>query len=147
MTEIKANITVEYALTLSFFNCPDPNNCASAGTIYANSVPYTYNQNVYFAAGSSVKLTASPNAGYVFVGLNPGVNQVVTGVVDTVTLNGPTVVYAIFQVARVVNLATAPAGLQLYADRALVTTPTVVEWGRQTTHTLGVPSPQHDQVG
>jgi uncharacterized protein (TIGR03437 family) len=147
LTEVRGTFTVSYALSLDFFYCPDPSNCSSAGTVFVNTTPYTYNQDVFLAAGSVVQLIASPNPGYVFQGWAPGTNQAVNGLLDKVTMNGPTIVHAIFQPARRVNLATVPAGLQLYADHSLVTTPNTMEWGSETTHTLGVVSPQRDATG
>jgi uncharacterized protein (TIGR03437 family) len=147
ITEIKGVFGVSYALTLDFFSCPDPSSCASAGTVYAAGTAYTHNQDIFYGAGSVVTLTAVPNPGYIFQGWSPGLSQVIQGTSNTVTMNSPVVVHPIFQVVRQVNLATIPAGLQLYADRSLVTAPTVLEWGRETTHTLGVVSPQRDATG
>ena len=88
-----------------------------------------------------------PNPGYVFAGWLPGPNQVIQGLPDTVTMTAPVSVYPMFQVARRINLATVPAGLEVLADRAPVTTPTTLEWGWDSTHSVGTISPQQDVTG
>jgi uncharacterized protein (TIGR03437 family) len=115
--------------------------------ITVNGVPYYSSSDVYVPANGTVVLRAYPNAGYVFLGWQPGANQVIQGFQDTVTVTRPINVYPQFQVARKVNLATNPAGLQLLADRALVPTPTAIDWAVGTKHTLGANSPQVDRFG
>jgi uncharacterized protein (TIGR03437 family) len=66
---------------------------------------------------------------------------------NTVNLTGPVSVYPIFKQAKKINLLTVPDGLELLADRTKVPTPTVLEWGWDTSHTLGVISPQQDNSG
>ena len=77
----------------------------------------------------------------------PGPNQVIQGFQDTVTMTAPVSVYPMFQVARRINLATVPAGLQVLADRAPVPTPVTMEWGWDSTHSVGAISPQQDITG
>jgi len=149
-TWYKANFQLQYALTLVFVSCPDPTNCVTPGTIYVNGAPYTSSQDIYLQAGSTATLIASPNPGWVFVGWNPTSGQTLTstgGTVSTVTMNAPTSVYPIFKQARTINLASAPSGLTLLADRTKVPTPTALDWGWDTTHTLGVVTPQQDNQG
>ena len=62
-------------------------------------------------------------------------------------MDGPVSVYPIFRQARNINLTTVPSGLELLADRTKVPTPTVMQWGFDTSHTLGVISPQEDNQG
>ena len=144
VTNVTAVFTVQYALSLVFFSCPDGNNCQSPGTIYVGGSPYTYDQDIYEGAGGKIVLMAAPNSGYVFTSWQGGANQVVTGPIDTVTMNAPVLVYPHFQVARRINLATNPPNLQVLADRAPVPTPSTVEWGWESTHTVGPVSPQED---
>ena len=104
-------------------------------------------EDVYVPAGSSVVLQAIPNPGFVFLGWQPGANQVIQGFQNTVTMKYPLSVYPRFQVARPVMLATDPPELSLLADRATVTTPSTLEWGVETVHTMGAISPQQDKFG
>jgi uncharacterized protein (TIGR03437 family) len=52
-----------------------------------------------------------------------------------------------FQVARSINLATVPPGFGVLADRAPVPTPATMEWGWNSTHSVGPVTPQQDQTG
>jgi uncharacterized protein (TIGR03437 family) len=142
-----ANFAVQYALSLIFFSCPDPSSCVSPGTIYIGATPYVSTQDIYESPGGSVTLLASPNPGFVFSSWVNGPNQAIQGAVDKVTMNGPVSVYPQFQVARPINLATSPPGLQVLADRAPVTTPVTLDWGWDSTHSVGPVSPQLDKEG
>jgi uncharacterized protein (TIGR03437 family) len=147
ISEYRAVFDTTYALGVVFISCPDLSNCPSPGTILVNGSPYIATTDVYVGANSTQILQAFPNPGYVFAGWQPGANQVIMGFQDTVTVTGPMTVYPLFQVARKVNLATDPPGLPLLADRALVPTPTTMEWGIGSVHTVGANSPQKDTVG
>ena len=138
---------VAYGLGIVYFNCPDPTNCQSAGTIYVNGTPVNSSGDIYMPANSQVILQAVPNPGYVFMGWPQVAGQAIVGFQNTVTMKGPTVVYPEFRQARTVNLATDPPGLSLLADRALVPTPASLEWADATVHTVGANSPQKDQTG
>ena len=140
------NFTVQFALTVSFYSCTSA-PCSPPGTVSINGVAVSSDTTQFVNAGAAVTLQAQPNAGYVFVGWSAGTSQVITAFQDTVTVNGPTVVSALFAPARPINLATVPAGLSLLADRTLVPTPNELDWGVGTTHTLGVISPQSDLKG
>ena len=145
--EYRAVFQIFYGLGLSFFNCPDPSNCQSPGTISVNGALYNSSADVYLPEKSTVILQAFPNPGYVFLGWQPGANQTIVGFQDTVNLTGPLVAYPKFQVARQVNLATNPPGLTLLADRAPVATPSSLDWAIGTVHTVGANSPQKDNGG
>lgn len=138
---------VQYALSLVFFNCPDPANCGSPGTIYINGAAFNSSADVYVGAGSTATLQAIPNPGWVFVGWQPGAGQVITGFQDVVTLDIPRSVYPKFQVVRKINLATVPPNLLVLADRIQVPTPNTVEWGWDSVHSVGPVSPQQDIQG
>ena len=144
ISEYKVLFSVEYALSIVFFDCPDPLHCASPGTIYVNGAPVNSTADVYLG---NATLQAVPNPGYVFVGWLPGAHQVITGFQNVVSLTEPTSVYPVFQVARRVNFTTVPANLLVLADRAPVPTPAILEWGFDTTHTIGPVSPQQDLSG
>jgi len=147
ISEYQALFNVQYALSVVFFNCPDPAYCPSPGTIYVNGAPIISTADVYVGAGGVATLQAVPNLGYVFVGWQPGPGQVITGLQDVVTLSGPMQVYPKFQVARKINLATVPPNLLVLADRIQVPTPNSVDWGWDTVHSLGPVSPQQDASG
>src|SRR5450432_1959208 len=137
----RAELQVEYAIWLRFFHCGDA--CTSPGTVWINQIAYQQDTDVWADAGSTVSLDAAPNAGYVFAGWN----QLGTAPLFSFALNVPTTLYPQFAVTRPVQLHTSPEGLQLLADRAPVYAPITLEWGWNTTHTLGVVSPQSDSIG
>jgi uncharacterized protein (TIGR03437 family) len=145
--EYLAVFSTTYDLGLLFYACDNPIACQSPGVIYSGSVAYTQDTDLWEPAGSTITLLAMPNPGYVFGGWLPGPNQVIQGASNTVTMAAPVSVYPMFQVARQVNLATVPANLQVLADRARVPTPTTMEWGWNSTHSVGTISPQQDQTG
>ncbi|HWC99721.1 MAG TPA: hypothetical protein VG456_23335, partial [Candidatus Sulfopaludibacter sp.] len=132
---------MQYGLNVKFNPCTD---CAGPGTVIANGFPLTSDQEIYVPANSSVTLQAYPNTGYVFVGWQSGVSQAVTGFQTVVNMTQPATVTAVFAPVQFVKLTTVPAGLSLLADRTQVPTPTTMEWGLNTVHTLGVVSPQVD---
>jgi len=147
ISEYRAIFNATYALTVAFFDCPDPRNCASPGSVYINGTPYRSDQVLQFAAGTTVELVAQPNDGYFFAGWEPGPNQDIKGFINKVTLNKPMVVYPRFQRAHRINLETVPSGLMLLADRGQITTPANLDWGFDSTHTVGAITPQKDRTG
>jgi uncharacterized protein (TIGR03437 family) len=148
ISSYQAVFSVNYDLSLIFFSCSDPVSCqASPGVIYANNVPYTSDQDLWEAAGSSVTLLAFPNPGFVFVGWLSGQNEAIQGFQNTVTMAAPVMVYPMFQVSSLINLTTVPPGLEVLADHTPVTTPISMDWGWGSTHSVGTISPQMDNVG
>jgi uncharacterized protein (TIGR03437 family) len=147
ISEYKAQFDTQYAVGISFFSCPDPANCASPGTIQVNGLPVKSTQDIYVAAGGVAVMQAFPNAGYVFANWLPGPGQTIVGFQNTVTVNSPIVVYPRFQVARQINFATNPPGLSVLVDRTPLATPTAIEWGWDSVHTVGAMSPQQDKFG
>jgi uncharacterized protein (TIGR03437 family) len=147
ISEYRATFDTLFDLSLAFFSCPDPSNCASPGTIYVNGTPYTSSDHVFVAANSGVVLQAFPNPGYVFVGWQAGPGQTIMGFQNTVTMTSPMTVYPSFKPARQVNLATDPPELVLLADRAPVPTPATLDWAMESVHTVGANSPQRDKFG
>jgi uncharacterized protein (TIGR03437 family) len=147
IAEYRAVFDTLFGLGVVFFNCPDPANCQSPGTISVNGDPYTSSGDVYVAAGTAVVLQAFPNPGYVFLGWQPGANQVIMGFQNTVTVTGPMSVNPRFQVARKVTLTTDPPELTLLADRGAVPTPATMDWAIDSVHTVGANSPQQDRFG
>lgn len=139
----RADLTTEYTVSLVFFQC-EAGPCAIPGTIWVNQVAYQQSADVWLAAGSTVTLEASPNPGFVFAGWWQGGDQ---SPIYSFALNAAIAVYPRFAVARPIQLLTSPDGLQLLADRALVTTPVTLDWGLDTAHSLAPVSPQFDQQG
>lgn len=139
----RADLTVEYAVSLNFFLCQAA-PCVSPGTVWVNQAPYLQNTDVYVTAGSTVVLEASPNPGFVFTGWGQS-----TGLapIYSFVLNTAVIVYPQFVAARPIQLLTTPDGLQVLADRALVTTPVNLDWGLGTAHGLAAISPQADRQG
>lgn len=143
LPNFQAKFSVEYSLTLNFFNCPSP-PCQAPGTVYVNGDSYTQSTELWLPAGAAVKLQAIPNTGFVFLGWFSAMGNVFQGFLNTVTMSGPTAAYPRFSVARRIHLATSPPGLNLFADRTTVPTPAVLDWGLDTIHTLAPVSPQDD---
>ena len=142
-----ATFTENFALSLNYYPCPDPTHCSPPGLISVGGTIYNSDADIYMPANSSVVLVATPNDGFVFSGWAAGYGQSIAGTIDTVTLSQPITVYPRFQVARKINLQTVPAGLVVLADRSQVPTPTTMQWGWDSTHTVGPVSPQSDQQG
>jgi uncharacterized protein (TIGR03437 family) len=138
-----AQLTIQYAVSLSFYPCSSQ-DCQPPGTVSVNGIAYPGNTDVWVDVGSTVTLSATPSNGYIFVGWQQGSNL---PLIYTFTVNAPTFIYPEFVPARAVVLTTSPDGLQLLADRAPVTSPTTLEWGWNTTHTVGVTPLQRDNHG
>ncbi|PWU09450.1 MAG: hypothetical protein C5B51_06230 [Terriglobia bacterium] len=148
ISEIHAVFAISYALYVRFYRCNSiPSNCTPPGTIYVNGTATVGDVDLYFPAASTVVLQASPNPGYIFTGWQPGFNQVIQGFLNTVTMNAPVGAYPGFQVTRPITLNSDPPGLQVLADHTPVYTPSTLEWGWNTTHTVGPVSPQQDNKG
>jgi uncharacterized protein (TIGR03437 family) len=147
ITSYQAIFTVQYGLNILFNPCDPTAICNGPGTISVNGTTIATSQEIYEPAQGAVVLQAFPNTGYVFVGWQSGSAQLIQGFQTTITMNGPVTVSALFAPVQFVNLATIPAGLLLLADRTEVPTPTAMQWGLNTVHTLAALSPQQDTQG
>lgn len=147
LKEFYAVYQVEHALDVLFNTCTGTPECPIPGTIFINGAPYQQDAEVFVSAGAVVRLLAVPAPGFIFAGWGQGDNQSAQGFLNTVTVNSPSTVRAIFQPARRVTFATIPAGLDVYADQARIPTPTTLDWGFSTQHAVGAPSPQMDHNG
>jgi uncharacterized protein (TIGR03437 family) len=147
LPEFHAVFSVAYELYLRYYPCSDPTTCQSPGTVYVNGNAMIGDQNLFFSAGTQVLLQAAPGPGYIFGGWTPGPYQHIQGFLDTVTMNAPVLAAPQFQVARTVNFSTVPQGFSVLLDRTPVTTPTSIQWGWGSTHTVGPVSPQQDSHG
>ena len=141
-----AEFVVSYELRLNFFNCIDP-PCQSPGTVYIGTGAYTESAKVWVQAGSTVNLQAVPNPGFVFLGWETSSGGLAQGFMNSIVMVAPTAAYPRFAVARRVRLETSPPGLSVFADRTVVPTPALLDWGIDTTHTLAPVSPQDDLTG
>ena len=92
-------------------------------------------------------MIAEPMPGFVFDGWQGVDNQKITGFLNIVTLNYPTVIRPLFRLARRIDLRTEPVDLDLFADRGRVSTPVSLDWSYGSTHTLAIPSPQQARNG
>jgi uncharacterized protein (TIGR03437 family) len=143
----QAVYSISYAVNLVFSSCPS-GTCSSPGTIYVNGAPFTHDATVFVPAGGPAVIQAFPADGYVFAGwASQMAGTAIQGFQQTLTVSQPVSVYPVFQVARTINLATVPSGLQVLQDRTPIATPASIEWGMGSVHTLGAVSPQSDSQG
>lgn len=143
----KANFTIQYAVSVSFYRCADAAPCDSPGTVYVNDQVLTQSGEVYVSAGSNVSLRATPSAGYVFAGWLPAQATASQAFVISLPVTEPLFLTARFQPARRIRIESSPPGLQVAPDRLPMNSPALLDWGWDTTHTLGVISPQNDRQG
>ncbi len=136
---IKLTFKAEYLLTYDLPDCPaSVNPCPSGGTING----LDRRTQVWIGAGSVVKAVAVPNDGYIFVGWGT-VWQLgsPTQFIISFPMQGPLTLTAFFQPANSVktqvNVMTEPPQLQVLLDRTPYTAPVNLEWGWNTTHSLG----------
>ena len=137
----------QYAVDVKFNPCDPAAPCFSPGSVSMGGSAISSDQEIYVTAGSTIVFQAVPNPGYVFVGWAAGTAQVINGFQNTVTVNSPTVVVPIFAPARPVHFTTIPPNFSILADRTLVPTPSDMDWGYGTVHSLAPVSPQRDSTG
>jgi uncharacterized protein (TIGR03437 family) len=149
IASFQAVFSVEYELTLAFYSCGEQDQpCVSpAGRVYIDGVPYTAGARIWIPAGRTVTVQAVPNSGFVFAGWSNTAGQGVSAFSTSFDMNEPRTLSPRFVPARRVQILTEPAELTVLADRMSVKTPAMLDWGWESTHTLGVVSPQTDLTG
>jgi uncharacterized protein (TIGR03437 family) len=143
ITSYIAQITIQYDVSLRFYPCSSQVSLPP-GTVWVDSVAYQCDADIWVDTGASVSVQATPSTGYIFTGWQQGSDL---PVIYSFVVNTPAFLYPEFVPARAVTLTTSPDGLQLLADRAPVTSPATLEWGWNTTHTVGVTPLQRDTHG
>ena len=152
VTEYAAEFITQYAFTVGVTNCRSAPCAVSPGTVYATCLNTSQGTSttvtLYVPANSACTVTQVPNPGWVFGGWQSieGGTPVFSDS-ETITVNQPGGIWALFVVARPVTLSTVPPGLQVLADRTIMATPYVLEWGQGSTHSVGPVSPQIDTQG
>src|ERR1017187_6967862 len=142
-----ASFTTLYKFGIQYFYCSDPASCAaSPGIILMNGTPISSDTSSWQIPGATITLQAFPNSGWIFAGWRAGPNQAIVGFQDTITLNVPMTVYPIFVPAKTINFSTNPANLKVYADGVLLETPTSVQWGETTVHSIAAFAVQNDNL-
>jgi uncharacterized protein (TIGR03437 family) len=148
----------DYLLSLKLFDCSaypgiacpsagrveffDPGNAALQNPVRCGIIT-DRDCGEWYQAGAQVRLEAYPNTGYVFTGWAPVTGQpqpVSTASYQIyITMNGPQNMQPMFAVARPISvtLATQPPNLQVLVDRTPYTTTANLEWGWDTTHSVG----------
>ncbi|MBL8216995.1 MAG: S-layer homology domain-containing protein [Bryobacterales bacterium] len=93
----------------------------------------------YFAAGTTVQLTAAPNSGYQFLSWSG--TQGGSSNPFAFSIGQPSTVIANFNSTAVsITLQTSPSGLPLIVDGQTVQTPYSPPWSAGSTHTVSAPS-------
>lgn len=138
-----AQISIQYDVSLSYYPCSSQVSLPP-GTVWVDSIAYNCDADIWVGAGASVSVQATPSTGYIFTGWQQGSDL---PVIYSFVVNTPAYLYPEFVPARAVTLTTSPDGLQLLADRAPVTSPATLEWGWNTSHTVGVTPLQRDNHG
>ncbi|MEI9972957.1 MAG: hypothetical protein WDO73_13385 [Ignavibacteriota bacterium] len=100
----------------------NPAPCSGVpGTVLVNGDATALSSYVSPNAGET--LTAISNPGWIFQGWQVGNGPLNTSAAYSVTVSTPMTVTAVFIPAKPVTLVTVPAGLPIYADGTLMSTP------------------------
>jgi hypothetical protein len=129
-----AALAAEYELSVSV----SPSGAGSVSVDPAES---------WYASGTSVELTAVPEAGWLFNRWEGDLSG--TDNPADLTMNGPRSVTAVFAPVEftVVVTTSVGSGTQVTVDGSTVSAPHAAEWQEGSTHTIGVPSPQSGGTG
>lgn len=143
VTAVRAQFNAELLVRVLFNKCDAsaPDICKPPGYVLVNNKQSTTDIEEWVTPESTVRLFASPNAGFVFAGWGPTANYA-TGPSLTIVAKVPLTFSSIFAAAKRVNLNTDPAGLLVAPDGTPTRSPAEMDWGEGTRHTLGAVSPQ-----
>jgi hypothetical protein len=124
-----ASFTTSYQLTTSASPSADGTVSPASGS--------------YYAAGTAVNLTATPNSGYKFTSWTGNVASS-TSASTSITMNAPQTVTANFAVNNSnITINTVPSGLHVSVDGgAAQVAPVSVNWQLGSQHTIATTSPQ-----
>ena len=111
-------------------------NPGGSGSIVANPT----SDDGYYTPGTTVQLTATPAAGYVFSSFSGDLTG--TSNPQSITLNAPRFVTANFKSIVETIVDTVPSGLALVVDGETTITPRSYPWQIGSTHTIAASSPQ-----
>jgi uncharacterized protein (TIGR03437 family) len=151
VTRYTAAFTVQYQLTVQVGCNPAP--CptdAFAGEITVNNqLPKNWTPiwSTWWPSGSSVALQAVPFNGWLFSGWQIGNNPLIKGDLYPAAMSGPLTATAVFVPAKDVNFITNPPNLSLYVDGTVIYTPSTLQWGLGTSHTVGGLDLTNDNTG
>lgn len=168
ITDLTATYNVTHRVRVVYFDCSGyartDEDCPalySPGTVYIDgTAKFTKNGEIFLAEGlhtlSAYPTPAAPNPnpqthsaipGWIFVGFYDASGTNGNAYLNSFFLRGPTNIYPRFVRARAVTVDSWPTGLRVLADRTTVTAPQTLDWGRTTTHTVGVVPDQLDNTG
>ena len=123
-----------------------PFSCAQGpefGKLYVNGTCYDHDTFMWYVAGTKVTLQFYPPRGYVFTGWEGGPLGGISAFDTSVVINSPLKIHPVIEPATPVYIRTVPAGLQVLADRAVVTEDMMpLDWRRSSTHSISVVNPQ-----
>ncbi|MCC6366793.1 MAG: S-layer homology domain-containing protein [Bryobacterales bacterium] len=124
-----ANYSIEYGLTLAV-------SPASAGTV----TPSIVRPENYYPSGTILQVTATPAAGYEFVGWTGEYSGTANPL--TIQMNGFRAVTAIFHKigAPTVTVTTNPPGYPVFGDQVQGPGPQSFDWAAGSTHTISTQS-------
>lgn len=145
ITQYTAVYSTQFVFTLQL-SCASAACSTAPGVVTAGTTPIVPGQPTWLGAGTTLTLQAAPNPGWMVAGWQNGTGQPTSGVSTSVTVSGPTTVTAMFVPTKLVNFATNPPNLQLYADTTLISTPYSLPWGLGTVHQLGGIQVQQDSL-
>lgn len=120
--------------------------CPSPGSVYINgSGPYRRSRRITgLAPNSKLKLQATPDPGWVFMGWNTQLGQNLGFVTEVQLGEGPLILTPRFYQSRRVTFQTEPTGMMLFVDRSPITGPRTMDFAPNSSHLLNAPTPQRE---
>jgi uncharacterized protein (TIGR03437 family) len=162
LTFVKAEYHTDYRLALNF--CP--HGCLSPGLIEikncdpqpippsSQTTNFTEDGAVWITKDCDVGLRVTANPGWIFAGWAPLPELHSNAFLTHFILDMPRTLYPKFTLTRDqsirIDINPSTLGLKILADRTAMFAPITgdtLQWGRGTTHTVGVISPQTDVNG